>query len=70
MVLEALARSAGRALTREQLEERLYEWDRGLESNAIEVHVHHLRRKLAPEAITTIRGVGYLMPRAGDAGEP
>jgi DNA-binding response OmpR family regulator len=62
-VLEALARNAGRALTREQLESRLYEWDRSLESNAIEVHVHHLRRKLAPDAIVTIRGVGYLMPR-------
>lgn len=70
-VLEALARNAGRALTREQLEARLYEWDRTLESNAIEVHVHHLRRKLAPQAITTIRGVGYLMPRtAAPAGEP
>jgi DNA-binding response OmpR family regulator len=70
-VLEVLARNAGRALTREQLEARLYEWDRNLESNAIEVHVHHLRRKLAPEAITTIRGVGYLMPRAAaPADEP
>lgn len=62
-VLEALARNAGRVLTREQLESRLYEWDRSLESNAIEVHVHHLRKKLAPEIIRTIRGVGYLMPR-------
>jgi DNA-binding response OmpR family regulator len=63
-VLEELARNAGRVLSREQLESRLYEWDRALESNAIEVHVHHLRRKLAPELIRTIRGVGYLMPRA------
>lgn len=53
----------GRVLTREQIENRLYEWDRTLESNAIEVFVHHLRRKLAPEVIRTIRGVGYLMPR-------
>ncbi len=50
-------------LTREQLESRLYEWDRSLESNAIEVHVHHLRRKLSPDAIRTVRGVGYLMPK-------
>lgn len=69
-VLEALARNAGRVLTREQLESRLYEWDRSLESNAIEVHVHHLRRKLAPAAIRTIRGVGYLMPRPGMQANP
>lgn len=62
-VLEALARNAGRVLTREQLESRLYEWDRSLESNAIEVHVHHLRRKLEVGVIRTVRGVGYLMPR-------
>jgi two-component system OmpR family response regulator/two-component system response regulator QseB len=62
-VLEALARNAGRVLTREQLESRLYEWDRSLESNAIEVHVHHLRKKLSPEVIRTVRGVGYLMPK-------
>ncbi len=63
-VLEELARNAGRVLSREQLESRLYEWDRGLESNAIEVHVHHIRRKLAPQLIRTVRGVGYFMPRA------
>ncbi len=55
--------NCGRVLTREQILNRLYEWDRALESNAIEVFVHHLRRKLAPEIIRTIRGVGYLMPR-------
>lgn len=68
-LLEELARSAGRVLSREQLESRLYEWDRALESNAIEVHIHHLRKKLAPELIRTVRGVGYLMPRAAVAGE-
>lgn len=65
-ILQELAQNAGRVLSREQLETRLYEWDRALESNAIEVHVHHLRRKLAPEVIRTIRGVGYLMPAAQD----
>jgi two-component system OmpR family response regulator/two-component system response regulator QseB len=60
-VLEALMLSAGRVLTREQLESCLYEWDRSLESNAIEVHVHHLRRKLGVDLIRTVRGVGYVM---------
>ncbi len=65
-VLHELAQNAGRVLTREQLETRLYEWDRALESNAIDVHVHHLRRKLSNDTIRTIRGVGYLIPAAAD----
>ena len=64
-VLQALLLKAGRVVTREQLESALYEWDRSIESNAIEVHVHHLRRKLAPELIRTIRGVGYMVPADG-----
>jgi two-component system OmpR family response regulator/two-component system response regulator QseB len=55
--------SAGRVLTRDQLAERLYAWGEEVESNAIDVHIHHLRRKLAPELIRTVRGVGYVMPR-------
>ena len=62
-LLEALMRNAGRVLTRAQLEQALYAWGEEVESNAIEVHVHHLRRKLAPHLIQTVRGVGYLMPR-------
>jgi two-component system, OmpR family, response regulator len=62
-LLHALMLGAGRVLTREQLAERLYAWGEEVESNAIDVHVHHLRRKLAPELIRTVRGVGYLMPR-------
>jgi two-component system OmpR family response regulator/two-component system response regulator QseB len=54
---------AGRVLTREQLAEKLYAWGEEVESNAIDVHIHHLRRKLAPSLIRTVRGVGYLMPR-------
>jgi two-component system OmpR family response regulator/two-component system response regulator QseB len=62
-LLHALMLNAGRVLSREQLEERLYPWGREVESNAVEVHVHHVRRKLTPGIIRTIRGVGYLMPR-------
>jgi len=63
-VLQALMLAAGRVLTREQLEAALYEWDRSLASNAIEVHVHYLRKKLGTEAIRTVRGVGYVMQGA------
>lgn len=66
-VLRELMLNAGRVLTREQLESKLYEWSRTLESNAIEVHIHHLRRKLAPDVIRTVRGVGYLMPASSRA---
>ena len=62
-LLHALMLSAGRVLTREQLAERLYAWGEEVESNAIDVHIHHLRRKLAPQMIRTVRGVGYIMPR-------
>ena len=64
-VLHALVLHAGRVMTRAQLESRLYEWGQALESNAIEVHVHHLRRKLAPSLIRTVRGVGYMVPANG-----
>lgn len=67
-VLQALTFNAGRVLSREQLEQALYGWGEEVESNAIEVHIHHLRRKLRPELIRTVRGVGYTLPRpAGDA---
>jgi two-component system OmpR family response regulator/two-component system response regulator QseB len=58
-LLHALMLSAGRVLTREQLEQHLYSWGHEVDSNAIEVHIHHLRRKLLPELIQTVRGVGY-----------
>ena len=66
-MLHELMLNAGRVLSREQLVERLYAWGEEIESNAIDVHVHHLRRKLAPEVIRTVRGVGYLLPRSKDA---
>ena len=46
-------------LSREQLEDRLYGWGEEVESNAVEVHIHNLRRKLNPQLIRTVRGVGY-----------
>ncbi|MEO6745756.1 MAG: response regulator transcription factor [Caldimonas sp.] len=61
-VLLALMEAAPRVLSRSQIEERLYDWQSGLESNAIEVHVHRLRRKLGDSVIRTVRGVGYFAP--------
>lgn len=61
-VLLALLESRPRVLSRAQIEERLYSFDQVLESNAIEVHVHHLRRKLGDGLIRTVRGVGYYVP--------
>ncbi|WP_119355324.1 winged helix-turn-helix domain-containing protein [Azohydromonas sediminis] len=62
-LLHALMLNAGRVMTREQLEQHLYAWGQEVESNAVEVHVHHLRRKLGAALIQTVRGVGYLLPR-------
>jgi len=59
----------GQVLSRERLQETLYGWDDGVESNAIEVYVHHLRKKLGKELIRTIRGVGYLIPRSEEHDE-
>jgi DNA-binding response OmpR family regulator len=60
-LLEALVRNRGRVLTRRQLEGTLYGFTDEVESNAIEVHVHHLRRKLTGKLIHTVRGVGYTL---------
>jgi two-component system response regulator QseB len=58
-LLLALARRPGAVLTRAQLAEALYGWNESVESNAVDVHVHHLRRKLGAALIETQRGLGY-----------
>jgi DNA-binding response OmpR family regulator len=63
-VLEALLQRPGAILSRTQLEDRLYGWDAPVESNAIEVYIHSLRRKLGSDSIRTQRGVGYFVPKA------
>ena len=66
-LLHALMLNCGRVLSREQLEAHIYGWGQEVESNAIEVHVHHLRRKLGGPFIQTVRGVGYRVPGAGSS---
>ena len=59
MLLKSLMESAGKVLTRESLETRLYSWGEEVSSNALEVHIHHLRKKLPSDLIKTVRGIGY-----------
>ncbi|MEW6465828.1 response regulator [Tibeticola sp.] len=63
-VLEALLARPGRVLSRAQLEDKLYAWKDGISSNAVEVYIHGLRKKLGNELIQNVRGVGYLVPPA------
>ncbi len=60
-ILELLMHNAGRVVSRGQMESALYGWSEGVESNAVEVHIHHLRKKLGAEFIRTLRGIGYLL---------
>ena len=62
-LLQLLLESAGRVLSRQHFEESLYGWDEELESNAVEVHIHHLRKKIKPDLIRTVRGVGYTIDK-------
>ena len=61
-VLWVLLQARGRVLSRQQIEEHLYSWGTAVESNAVEVHIHHLRKKLGNASIVTMRGVGYFLP--------
>lgn len=60
-LLELLMRNKGRVLPRKLIEEKLYTWDENVSSNAVEVHVHHLRRKLGSDFIRTVHGIGYTL---------
>lgn len=62
-LLLALIENRGKVQSRSRLEESLYAWNEEVESNAIEVHIHHLRKKLGNELIRTIRGVGYIIDK-------
>jgi len=62
-ILTDLLEHRGTARSRARLEEGLYGWNEEVESNAVEVHIHNLRKKLGSELIKTIRGVGYLIPK-------
>ena len=62
-LLHELIAQPGRVLTRDRLQQVLYGWDEEVESNALEVHIHHLRKKFFAELIRTVRGVGYLVDK-------
>ena len=62
-ILQALMENQGRVLSRSRLEESMYSWKDEIESNAVEVHIHQIRKKLGNELIRTIRGVGYIMDK-------
>ncbi|SRR5690554_504626 len=61
-LLQALLEEPGRVVSTERILDRLYGWSDGVESNAVAVHIHNLRRKLGNELIETVRGVGYRVP--------
>ncbi|MCY7295547.1 response regulator [Alteromonas sp. a30] len=64
IVLRALMENAGRVVSKDKLESRVYEWGEEIASNAIEVRIHHLRRKLPEGFIKTIHGVGYTIQKS------
>ena len=63
-LLRMLMEGAGRVFTRTQIEQSLYGWDRTVDSNTVEVHIHNLRQKIGAKKLQTVRGVGYTIARA------
>ena len=64
VLLHKLIESAGKVISRERLTQTLYGWDDDVDSNALEVHIHNLRKKLGTKMIRTVRGVGYMLVNA------
>ncbi len=65
-ILEHMLSHVGQVVSKQRIESLLYGWSEGVESNAIEVHIHHLRKKLGKELIKTLRGLGYIVPKIND----
>jgi len=63
-ILQLLLEHGGRVLSREQLEKNLYSWGGEVESNAVQVHIHHLRKKLGRDLIRTVHAIGYCIDKA------
>jgi DNA-binding response OmpR family regulator len=62
-LLMTFLQNIGKILTEQELETALYGWEKGIESNAVQVHIHNLRKKIGPGIIKNIRGFGYLMEK-------
>ena len=62
-ILQVLLEFSGKVMSRSRLEEELYGWSSDVESNTVEVYIHHLRKKLGSSLIRTIRGVGYMIDK-------
>jgi two-component system response regulator QseB len=69
-LLEALLARPGAILSRAQLEDKLYGWNEEVGSNAVEVHLHALRRKLGVDTIRNVRGVGWMIAKPDSAQQP
>jgi len=67
VLLQMLMENVGRVLSREQITQSLYGWSDDIDSNALEVHIHNLRKKFGNDTIITIRGVGYMLTRSNKA---
>jgi DNA-binding response OmpR family regulator len=65
-ILEHLISHVGQVVSKQRIESLLYGWADGVESNAVEVHIHHLRKKLGKDLIKTLRGLGYMVPKANN----